>query len=42
LLSLAIVSRVVERHGGRVWADAEPGQGASFHFTLSAEQGPSR
>jgi signal transduction histidine kinase len=26
--------RLVERHGGKVWADAQPGQGATFFFTL--------
>ncbi|HSV36236.1 MAG TPA: ATP-binding protein [Ramlibacter sp.] len=31
---LALVKQIIERHGGRVWADAQPGQGASFLFTL--------
>ncbi len=33
-LGLAIVARVVSRHRGRIWAEGNPGQGASFHFTL--------
>ena len=33
-IGLSIVRRAVERHGGRVWADAEPDHGAAFHFTL--------